>query len=78
MLSASLAVALFAALLAGCVSGLTGFGFALISSPLLLFVYDPTTVVVLTVVLTAVLSVAINVAVVWNSWRDARKDKLTK
>jgi uncharacterized membrane protein YfcA len=69
MLSASIAVALFAALLAGCVSGLTGFGFALISSPLLLFVYDPTTVVVLT----AVLSVAINVAVVWDSWRDARK-----
>ena len=56
MLSASLAVALFAALLAGCVSGLTGFGFALISSLLLLFVYEPTTVVVL--------SVAINVAVV--------------
>jgi uncharacterized membrane protein YfcA len=69
MLSTSLAVALLAALLAGCVSGLTGFGFALISSPLLLFVYDPTTVVMLA----AVLSVAINVAVVWDSWRDARK-----
>jgi uncharacterized protein len=69
MLSVSLLVALFAAFLAGCVSGLTGFGFALISVPLLLFVYDPTTVVVLT----AVLSVAINVAVVWDSWRDAHK-----
>lgn len=69
MLSVSLLVALFAAFLAGCVSGLTGFGLALISVPLLLFVYDPTTVVVVT----AWLSVAINVAVVWDSWRDARK-----
>jgi uncharacterized membrane protein YfcA len=60
-------VALFAAFLAGCVSGLTGFGLALISVPLLLFVYDPTTVVALT----AVLSVVINVAVVWDSWREA-------
>ena len=68
MLSAALAMALFAAFLAGCVSGLTGFGFALISSPLLLFVYDPTTVVALT----AALSVAINVAVVWDSWREAQ------
>ena len=67
MLSASLVVALFAAFLAGCVSGLTGFGLALISVPLLLFVYDPTTVVALT----TVLSVAINVAVVWDSWREA-------
>lgn len=69
VLSASLFVALFAAFLAGCVSGLTGFGLALISVPLLLFVYDPTTVVVLTTVLSA----AINVAVVWDSWRDANK-----
>ena len=66
MLSASLLVALLAAFLAGCVSGLTGFGFALISVPLLLFVYDPTTVVVLT----AVLSTFINIVVVWDSWRD--------
>jgi uncharacterized membrane protein YfcA len=66
VLSASLLVALLAAFLAGCVSGLTGFGFALISVPLLLFVYDPTTVVVLT----AVLSTFINVVVVWDSWRD--------
>ncbi len=69
MLSASFLVALFAAFLAGCVSGLTGFGLALISVPLLLFVYDPATVVALT----AVLSVFINVAVVWDSWKDADK-----
>lgn len=69
MLSVSLLVALFAAFLAGGVSGLTGFGLALTSVPLLLFVYDPTTVVALT----GVLSVAINAAVVWDSWREAEK-----
>ncbi|MDP8948792.1 MAG: sulfite exporter TauE/SafE family protein [Actinomycetota bacterium] len=67
MLSAALLVALFSALLAGAVSGLTGFGLALISTPLLLFVFDPKTVVVIT----AVLSIFINLAVVWDSWRDA-------
>ena len=46
---------------AGTSTGLTGFGLALISVPLLLFVYDPTMVVVLT----PVLSVFINAAVVW-------------
>jgi uncharacterized membrane protein YfcA len=49
--------------LAGTTTGLTGFGFALISGPLHLFVYDPTAVAVLT----AVLSVFINAAVVWDS-----------
>jgi uncharacterized membrane protein YfcA len=67
LLSWALVVALLSALLAGTVSGLTGFGLALISVPLLLFVFDPRTVVVIT----AVLSVIINIAVVWDSWRDA-------
>ena len=67
MLSGSLLVALFAALLAGGVSGLTGFGLALIAIPLLLLVYEPAIVVVLVFVL----SVFINVAVVWDSWHDA-------
>jgi uncharacterized membrane protein YfcA len=67
LLSVALLVALFSALLAGVVSGLTGFGLALISVPLLLFVYEPRTVSVIT----AVLSVIINLAVVWDSWRDA-------
>ena len=58
---------LLAAFLAGTSTGLTEFGLALIGVPLLLFVYDPTTVVVLT----AVLSVFINAAVVWDSWREA-------
>jgi uncharacterized protein len=66
-LSAALLVAILSALLAGIVSGMTGFGLALISVPLLLFVYEPRTVVVIT----AVLSVVINFAVVWDSWRDA-------
>jgi uncharacterized membrane protein YfcA len=69
LLSAALLVALLSALLAGTVSGLTGFGLALISTPLLLFVYDPRTVVVIT----AVLSIFINLAVVWDSWRDAQR-----
>jgi uncharacterized membrane protein YfcA len=69
LLSAALLVALLSALLAGTVSGLTGFGLALISTPLLLFVYDPRTVVVIT----AALSIFINFAVVLDSWRDAQR-----
>jgi uncharacterized membrane protein YfcA len=68
LLSAALFVALFAALLAGVVTGLTGFGLGLISSPILLFVYEPRTVVVLTVIL----SIFISAAVVWDSWHEAR------
>jgi uncharacterized membrane protein YfcA len=64
-----LVVALFAALLAGMVTGLTGFGLALISTPILLFVYEPRTVVVLT----AIFSIFINTAVVWDSWHEARR-----
>jgi uncharacterized membrane protein YfcA len=69
VLSAALFVALFAALLAGIVTGLTGFGLALISTPILLFVYEPRTVVVLT----AIFSIFINAAVVWDSWHEARR-----
>ena len=69
MLSAALLVALFAALLAGIVTGLTGFGLALISTPILLFVYEPRTVIVLT----TIFSIVINSAVVWDSWQKARR-----
>jgi uncharacterized membrane protein YfcA len=69
MLSAALLVALFAALLAGIVTGLTGFGLALISAPILLFVYEPRTVIVLTMIF----SIVINSAVVWDSWQEARR-----
>ncbi len=62
-------MALFAALLAGFVTGLTGFGLALISTPILLFVYEPRTVIVLT----AIFSIFINAAVVWDSWHEARR-----
>ena len=68
-MSAALLVALFAALLAGVVTGLTGFGLALISTPILLFVYEPRTVVVLTVIL----SIFISAAVVGDSWHEARR-----
>jgi hypothetical protein len=68
-LSSALFVALFAALLAGVVTGLTGFGLALISTPILLFVYEPRTVVVLT----AIFSIFINASVVWDSWHEARR-----
>ncbi len=62
-------MALLAALLAGTVSGLTGFGLALISTPLLLFVYEPRTVIILT----TAFSIFISAAVVYDSWREARQ-----
>jgi uncharacterized membrane protein YfcA len=69
LLSWVLLVALFSALLAGTVTGMTGFGLALISTPLLLFVYEPRTVIVLT----AIFSIFISGAVVLDSWRDAHE-----
>ncbi|WP_119065813.1 sulfite exporter TauE/SafE family protein [Rubrobacter indicoceani] len=62
-----LLVALFAAFAAGTISGLTGFGLALISVPLLLFVYEPQTVVLITVFI----SLVVNISVVRDSRRDA-------
>lgn len=69
MVSTALLVALFAALLAGVVTGLTGFGIAMISTPMLLFVYEPRTVVVLTFFF----SIFISAAVVWDSWHEAQR-----
>lgn len=68
-MSWELAVALVVALLAGTISGTTGFGLALTGTPLLLFVYEPRTVIFLI----AVISVFINVAVVLDSWPSAHK-----
>lgn len=68
-MTAAFLVALVAALLAGTVSGLTGFGLALVSTPIFLFVYEPKTVIVMS----AVLSVFINLAVVLDSWREAHR-----
>ncbi|MBA2692993.1 MAG: sulfite exporter TauE/SafE family protein [Rubrobacter sp.] len=67
MLGWEILVALFAALAAGTISGLTGFGLALISVPILLFVYVPRTVVFLSVVM----SIAICAEVVRDSFPDA-------
>jgi uncharacterized membrane protein YfcA len=69
LLSWALLVALLSALLAGVVTGTTGFGLALISTPILLFVYEPRTVIFLT----AIFSVVINTAVVLDSWREAHR-----
>lgn len=67
MLDAAFLVALLAAFFAGFAAGLTGFGFALISGPLFLLVYDPSTVVALIVVL----GVFIIIDVVRDSYREA-------
>jgi uncharacterized protein len=69
VIGAELLIALFAAFAAGSISGLTGFGLALISVPILLFVYEPRTVVFLSVVM----SVVICADVVRDSFRDADK-----
>jgi uncharacterized membrane protein YfcA len=67
MLSASLLVAALAAFSAGILSGVTGFGLAVIVVALLPLVYDLKTVVAVT----GVLSLTVAVAVVHNSRRDA-------
>ncbi|MPZ88053.1 MAG: TSUP family transporter [Nitriliruptorales bacterium] len=59
-------VALAAGLLAGAVSGLSGFGYALVSVPLLLLVFDPTTVIVAL----SFAGILINALVVLDSWRE--------
>jgi uncharacterized membrane protein YfcA len=69
LLTWGLLVALLAALFAGVVTGTTGFGLALISTPILLFVYEPKTVIFLT----AVFSVVISGAVAWDSWREVHR-----
>ncbi len=56
-----------AAFSAGILSGVTGFGLAVIVVPLLLLVYEPKTVVALT----GVLSLTVAAAVVHDSWREA-------
>lgn len=58
---------MLAAFSAGFASGLTGFGFALISVPLFLLVHDPSTVVALI----CVIAVFVNIDVVRDSSRDA-------
>lgn len=58
-------VGIVAALLAGAISGLSGFGYALVSVPLLMLVFDPATVVVVL----SLIGIPVNVLVVLDSWR---------
>lgn len=62
-MSTTIVVALLAALLAGSISGLSGFGYALVSVPLLLIVFDPTTVIVVL----AFIGIFTNALVVYDS-----------
>lgn len=64
-MSSEILVALLAAFLAGAVSGLSGFGYALVSVPLLLLVFDPATVVVVL----SLVGIPVNVLVILDSWR---------
>ena len=65
-MSAGLFAAFLIVVAASAVSGLTGFGLAVVGVPLLLIVYDPATVVVLI----ASVSLFINVVIVQDSWRE--------
>lgn len=67
MIGFEILVAVFAAFAAGTISGLTGFGLALISVPILLFVFEPRTVVLMS----AVMSVVICAEIVRDSFREA-------
>jgi uncharacterized membrane protein YfcA len=67
VLSTSLLLAALAAFSAGVLSGFSGFGHSAVVVPLLLLVYDPTTVVVLA----GALSASVAADVVRDSWRDA-------
>ncbi|HUG14816.1 MAG TPA: sulfite exporter TauE/SafE family protein [Thermomicrobiales bacterium] len=66
-LDAALIAALVIVILAGVTSGLTGFGFALISVPVLLVIYEPPAVVTLTMGLTFFTCLVI----VASAWRSA-------
>lgn len=71
-MSTTVAVALLAALLAGSISGLSGFGYALVSVPLLLTVYDPPTLIVVL----AFVGIFTNALVVSDSFRVVEKRAL--
>lgn len=65
-MSAGLFAALLIIVVASAVSGLTGFGLAVVGVPMLLVVYDPATVVVLI----ATVSLFTNAVIVQDSWRE--------
>lgn len=65
-MSTGLIAAFLIVAVASAVSGLTGFGLAVVGVPMLLVVYDPATVVVLI----ASISLFINAVIVQDSWRE--------
>lgn len=65
-MSAGILAAFLIVAAASAVSGLTGFGLAVVGVPMLLTVYDPATVVVLI----ASISLFINAVIVQDSWRE--------
>ena len=65
-MSLGLLAALLVIVLASTVSGLTGFGLAVVGVPLLLVIYDPATVVVIV----ASMSLFVNAVIVQDSWRE--------
>ena len=66
MLSVGLIVAFMVIILASAVSGLIGFGLAVVAVPLLLIFFDPAEVVVLI----ALISLFTNTVIVLDSWRE--------
>jgi uncharacterized membrane protein YfcA len=67
-LSAALLVALATVLVAGVVAGVTGFGLSLISTPALLMVFDPPTVVTVNMIL----ALSTGLVIVAEDWREVR------
>ncbi len=65
-MSIGLLAALFIIVVASAVSGLTGFGLAVVGVPLLLVIYDPATVVVIV----ASMSLFVNAVIAQDSWRE--------
>lgn len=65
-------MALLAAFLAGVISGVSGFGYALVSVPLLLTIYEPTTVIVVL----AFIGIFTNTLVVSDSFRVVQRRAL--
>ncbi len=67
-MSAEILIALSVVFVAGTVAGLTGFGLSLISTPALLLIFDPVTVVVVNTILALITGLVI----VIESWREIR------
>lgn len=69
-MSVEFLVALATVFVAGSVSGLTGFGLSLISTPALLMIFDPPTVVTVNMIL----ALSTGLVIVAEDWREVRFD----